>query len=95
MNAKRETKKALPAKAADAKKTVAIKAAGLSKNATATARELVTIVAEIHETFRNDTASVVKRGELIIEAKQQVKHGEWLQWLCTHFAGTRGPRKGK
>ena len=53
----------------------------VSKKPKAPARELVTIVAEIHETFRNDTASVVKRGELIIEAKQQVKHGEWLQWL--------------
>ena len=51
----------------------------------APARELATIVAEIHKTFRSDTASVVKRGELLIEAKQQVKHGEWLQWLDTHF----------
>jgi hypothetical protein len=96
MNTKHETKKALAAKAANAKKAVALKAVSLSKNATSaevvrlfkstTARELATIVAEIHETFRSDTASVVKRGELLTEAKQQVKHGEWLQWLCTHFA---------
>jgi hypothetical protein len=57
----------------------------MTKKPKASARELATIVAEIHETFRSDTASVVKRGELLIEAKQQVKHGKWLQWLDTHF----------
>jgi hypothetical protein len=57
----------------------------VSKKPKAPTRELATIVAEIHETFRNDTASVVKRGDLLIEAKQQVKHGEWLLWLDTYF----------
>ena len=58
----------------------------MSNEPKAPARELATIVAEIHETFRSDTASVVKRGELLIEAKQQVKHGEWLLWLDTYFS---------
>lgn len=56
------------------------------KKPKAARRELVTIVAEIHETCRNDIGNVIKRGNLLIEAKDQVKHGEWLTWLDQNFA---------
>lgn len=57
-----------------------------TKKPKAIKRELATIVAEIRETCRNDTVNVIKRGNLLIEAKDQVKHGEWLTWLDQNFA---------
>jgi hypothetical protein len=52
----------------------------------ATHRELKIIVAEIRETLRTDTAAVVRRGGLLIEAKDIVDHhGDWLPWLDDNF----------
>jgi hypothetical protein len=48
-------------------------------------RDLPQIVAEIWTTQRNDAESVIKRGELLIEAKTQVRHGQWLLWLDQNF----------
>ncbi len=44
-------------------------------------RKLTTIIGEIRATLRTDTASVIRRGNLLIEAKAQVEDGKWLTWL--------------
>jgi hypothetical protein len=48
-------------------------------------RSLTTIVGEIRGTFRNDIANIIKRGQLLQEAKDQLGHGEWLPWLQDKF----------
>ena len=48
-------------------------------------RGLLTIVDEIRETFHSDNSNIIKRGELLIEAKALVQHGEWLSWLESYF----------
>jgi hypothetical protein len=48
-------------------------------------RPLATIVGEIRGTFRADVGNVIRRGELLIEAKEQVEHGQWLAWLDQNF----------
>jgi hypothetical protein len=48
-------------------------------------RSLTTIVGEIRGTFRNDIANIIKRGQLLQEAKDQLDHGEWLPWLQDKF----------
>ena len=58
----------------------------LKKTKVAT-RKLATIVAEIHETNRNDIGNVIRRGNLLLEAKAQLnKHGAWLTWLDQNFS---------
>ena len=65
MNTKHETKKALAAKAADAKKVVALKAAGLSANATA---------AEVVRLFKSTAADVDNLPAGYVAGKA-VRHG--------------------
>jgi Protein of unknown function (DUF3102) len=48
-------------------------------------RSLTTIVREIRGTFRNDIANIIRRGNLLQEAKDQLPHGEWLPWLQDNF----------
>src|SRR5262249_14835553 len=48
-------------------------------------RGLLTIVEEIRETLRRDNSNIIRRGELLIEAKAMVEHGEWLSWLERYF----------
>ena len=49
------------------------------------ARSLASLVTEIRKTLRNDIANIIKRGELLQEAKDQVEHGQWLPWLEENF----------
>jgi hypothetical protein len=51
----------------------------------AAARSLSTIVGEIRKTLRNDIGNIIKRGDLLLEAKDQLGHGEWLPWLEENF----------
>jgi len=37
--------------------------------------------------FRSAVRHAVRAGELLAEAKAQVKHGEWLPWLRENFPG--------
>jgi hypothetical protein len=48
-------------------------------------RNLATIVGEIKKTLRNDIGNIIKRGELLQEAKDQLEHGQWLPWLEENF----------
>jgi hypothetical protein len=56
-----------------------------SKTESNASRGLVSIVDEIRETFRSDNNNIIRRGELLIEAKAMVEHGGWLSWLENHF----------
>jgi len=49
------------------------------------ARCLVSIVSEMRTTLRDDVANIIKRGELLREAKDQLEHGQWLPWLEDNF----------
>jgi hypothetical protein len=59
------------------------------------ARTLKTIVGEIRGTLRNDVASIIKRGQLLLEAKEQVEHGKWLPWLEENFDMAERSARGR
>jgi hypothetical protein len=44
-------------------------------------RTLEVIVDELHSTLRRQIADIIKSGELLVEAKEHVGHGEWLLLL--------------
>ena len=50
-------------------------------------RTLSAIEADIIATQTNDAASLFKRGQYLIEAKEseQIAHGEWTRWLSNNF----------
>jgi hypothetical protein len=48
-------------------------------------RTLAILVGEIRKTLRNDIANIIKRGELLQEAKDQLEYGKWLPWLEENF----------
>jgi hypothetical protein len=50
-----------------------------------TKRDLSAILEDIDSVLRSDTANVIRIGNLLIEAKKQVKHGEWLPLLKKRF----------
>ena len=52
----------------------------------AAARSLATIVCEIRKTLKDDIGNIIRRGELLQEAKVQLEHGQWLPWLEDNFA---------
>jgi hypothetical protein len=58
----------------------------MNRKHNASARSLPTIVAAIRKTFRNDIANIIRRGELLEEAKDQLDHGRWLPWLEDNFS---------
>jgi hypothetical protein len=56
-----------------------------AKSAKADPRDLTTIVTKIKRTFRDDICNIIRRGELLQPAKDQIEHGGWLTWLDTNF----------
>jgi hypothetical protein len=42
----------------------------------------------ISESVRDSVARAIVAGELLIEAKAQLDHGQWLPWLRTHCGMT-------
>jgi len=40
------------------------------------------------QALRAGLAHAIRAGELLIEAKAAVAHGEWLPWLSSHFEGS-------
>jgi hypothetical protein len=48
-------------------------------------RDLATIVTKIKRTFRDDICNIIRRGEFLQQAKDQIEHGEWATWLETNF----------
>jgi hypothetical protein len=55
------------------------------KKAKIAARRLDVITREINEALRAETVSIVQSGNLLIEAKAQIAHGDWLPWLENNF----------
>ena len=50
------------------------------------ARDLAIIAAEISSELKRGSACIIKTGELLAEAKRQVKHGSWGKWINDNFA---------
>jgi hypothetical protein len=50
--------------------------------------DIATLIRREHEAVASSAkkalAHAIAAGELLIEAKKQVKHGEWLPWLGTN-----------
>src|SRR5687767_3261346 len=66
----------------------------MSKHVTA-ASALDALAAQINEAHsacersnRESVMHALRAGALLIEAKSQVKHGEWLPWVRANFAGS-------
>jgi hypothetical protein len=49
-----------------------------AKTAKAEPRNLATIVTKMWRTFRDDICNIIRRGELLLQAKDQIEHDEWL-----------------
>ena len=55
------------------------------KAKTAKPRDLAMIVTKIKRTFRDDICNIIRRGELLQQAKDQIEHDGWLTWVETNF----------
>jgi hypothetical protein len=53
-------------------------------------RTIETITDEIKKTLSNDRKNIIVRGDLLIEAKALVEHGQWLPWLEENFDMSEG-----
>ena len=47
--------------------------------------ELDKIVTQLRAILRRETSDVVLAGDLLIESRKHLKHGEWQDWLSEHF----------
>ena len=56
-----------------------------AKTVKAQPRNLATIVTKIRHTFHDDICNIIRRGELLQKAKDQIEHGGWLTWLEANF----------
>jgi Protein of unknown function (DUF3102) len=52
-------------------------------------RPMAVIAADVHAALLRETVDNVAIGGLLIEAKTQVRHGEWLPWLDSNFSMSR------
>jgi hypothetical protein len=48
-------------------------------------RTLPLIEADLHAALKSETTNKIRIGGLLVEAKQTVKHGQWLAWLGINF----------
>jgi hypothetical protein len=59
----------------------------------ALAAEIRREVEQAEADYRSAVQHAVRAGELLIEAKAQVQHGQWLPWLEANFPGSaRSPQ---
>ena len=56
------------------------------KTETVSVPKLVKITGELHAVFKRGTTDVIQAGRLLILAKNEVGHGEFLPWLETEFS---------
>jgi hypothetical protein len=56
------------------------------KPMTNTNRPIDTITKDLRAAFKEEAANAIKIGGLLLEAKQQLGHGEWLPWLEKEFS---------
>lgn len=57
----------------------------MSKKQKDAARPLDVITTELSAVLQSETVCIIKSGILLIEAKAQVKHGQWLPYLSENF----------
>jgi Protein of unknown function (DUF3102) len=65
-----------------------VKSTSLNKNSTIGSREprsLDVIASELHSALKREMTDVINIGGLLVEAKKQLSHGQWLPWLAKHF----------
>jgi hypothetical protein len=65
--------------------TCAMKRKSKAATAKAATRGLATIVTEVKHTFHDDICNIIRRGELLQQAKHQIERGGWLTWLEANF----------
>ena len=53
---------------------------------TLTNRTLAVIIGELRDALKHEVADIIAVGELLVEAKGKIKHGEWLPWLKKEFS---------
>jgi hypothetical protein len=63
------------------RKTPATETEGPTTRPSLLNRTLAVITDELHAALKRETADILTIGNLLIEAKAQMKHGEWLPWL--------------
>lgn len=51
--------------------------------------DLKKITEQLHQLRRRHSQDVIEIGRLLVEAKAQLEHGEWLPWLQKEFAWSR------
>ena len=56
-----------------------------AKTAKAEPRDVATIVTKIKRTFRDDICNIIRRGELLQQARDQIEHDGCLTWLETNL----------
>jgi hypothetical protein len=49
------------------------------------ARHLNVIASELQTAMRAESSSIIAIGRLLIEARAQLEHGQWLEWLGANF----------
>jgi hypothetical protein len=49
-------------------------------------RRLSAIAADLRKALRREATDIVDIGRLLVEAKEQVAHGDWLPWLQREFS---------
>jgi Protein of unknown function (DUF3102) len=48
-------------------------------------RPLEVIAGELNSVLKREAADIIRIGGLLVEAKAQLSHGQWLPWLAEHF----------
>src|SRR4051794_8982872 len=51
-----------------------------------TSRDLALIGGELQSVLARESKDVILIGRLLIEARSQLEHGEWLPWLLVSFS---------
>ena len=48
-------------------------------------RDLAVIVGELQTAVKVENSNIITIGSLLIEAREQVEHGQWMKWLNENF----------
>jgi hypothetical protein len=51
-------------------------------------RDIEVIASELQIALKRETADIIAIGDLLLEAQEQLEHGEWLPWLKLNFGSS-------
>jgi hypothetical protein len=51
-------------------------------------RDIEVITGELQTALKREATDVIAIGDLLLEAKEQLKHGKWLPWLKSNFGSS-------